>query len=359
MTIEVALLAAVSDEAPSGENLELDGDFGALDRAARGKREEQYGSTIIPAEPPDWKETEALALSLQERTHDLRVLTHLAVARLNLQGIAAFAGVLAQIRLQIEQRWESVHPQLDPEDDNDPMLRSNALLRLQDPAVVLRPMRDVALATSAQTGPVSWRDIAIFRGAIEAEEGQEKKTEALIRGAFARSSPERLATLEEGLALALAEAKAIPGVFDDKAGSGQGPDLSNLQKLLFDIQKEVRAFRPAEDAPEPEPLPEAAEPAGGSGGFAEAAPAAGRAAAKPIYSLRSITAVSSRDDAVYLLELASSYFRSNEPSSPLPMLIDRCRRLATMEFMDILRDLAPDGLNQAQMIAGPQQDGYS
>jgi type VI secretion system protein ImpA len=358
MAIDVALLPAISDEAPSGENLELDGDFGALDRAARGKREEQYGSTIIPAEPPDWKETETLALALQERTHDLRILTHLAIARLNLYGIPKFAEVLGQIRREIEERWESVHPQLDPEDDNDPMLRSNALLRLQDPGNVLKPMRDLALAASPQTGPVCWRDIAIFRGAIEAEEGQEKMTEALIRGAFSRTAPERLAALEEGIDVALAESKAIPRAFDDKAGSGQGPDLSNLQKLLFDIQKEVRAFRPAEDAPEPEPLPEGA-PAAPEGAEAGAAAPAARAAAKPIYSIRSITSVPSRDDAIYLLELAAGYFRSNEPSSPVPMLIDRCRRLAAMEFMEILRDLAPDGLNQAQMVAGPQQEGVS
>jgi type VI secretion system protein ImpA len=360
MAIDVSLLPPVSDDAPSGANLELEADFGALDRAARGKREEQYGSTVIPAEPPDWKETERLALELQERSHDLRVLTHLAIARLNLSGIPAFAEVLGQIRRQIEERWETVHPQLDPEDDNDPMLRSNALLRLQDPANVLKPMRDLPLAASPQTGPVTWRDIAIFRGAIEAEEGHEKMTEALIRGAFARTQPERLAALEEGLELALAETKSIPRVFDEKAGSGQGPDLGALQKLLFEMQKEVRAFRPAAGA-EPEPLPEAAAeaPAGEGEPAGAAAPVAARGAAKPIYTIRSITAVPSRDDAIYLLELAADYFRANEPSSPLPMLIDRCRRLAAMEFMDILRDLAPDGLNQAQMIAGPQPEGYS
>ncbi len=73
-------------------------------------------------------------------------------------------------------------------------------------------------------------------------------------------------------------------------------------------------------------------------------------------SLRSIAALTSRDDALRALELAAAFFRANEPSSPLPLLIDRACRLATLPFMDILRDLAPDGLQQAQVIAGPQQD---
>ena len=43
-------------------------------------------------------------------------------------------------------------------------------------------------------------------------------------------------------------------------------------------------------------------------------------------------------------------------SSPLPLLIDRAKRLAPMPFLDILRDLAPDGLAQAQTIAGTLPD---
>ena len=55
---------------------------------------------------------------------------------------------------------------------------------------------------------------------------------------------------------------------------------------------------------------------------------------------------------LYLLELVASYFRDNEPSNPAPLLIDRARRLATMNFIDILRDLAPDGMTQVQIVAG-------
>jgi len=34
------------------------------------------------------------------------------------------------------------------------------------------------------------------------------------------------------------------------------------------------------------------------------------------------------------------------------MLIERAQRLATMGFFDILRDLAPNGIDQAQIVAG-------
>jgi type VI secretion system protein ImpA len=62
--------------------------------------------------------------------------------------------------------------------------------------------------------------------------------------------------------------------------------------------------------------------------------------------------LNSREDALHALELAAAYFRTNEPSSPLPLLIDRAKRLAPLPFLEILRDLAPDGLAQAQTVAG-------
>jgi type VI secretion system protein ImpA len=344
-------LADISVDAPSGENMEFDPDFGALDRACQGKPEAQYGDTIIPAVPPEWKEARSLAQSLLERTRDLRILVQLAMARLNLDGVPGYAEVLSQIRHQLEERWDSVHPQLDPEDDNDPTLRANALFRLQDPLHVMRVLRDMPLAASQMTGPVTWRDISAFEGTVEPEQGRERMTEAFIRGAFARTNAAGLAALTAAVGSALADVAAIPAAFDARAGYGTGPDLSNLSKLLGDIQQKLRRFEPRADEPEPEAEPE--RPAAGPAGGGEE-PA--RAAAKGFASIRSITSVSRRDDALYLLEVASGYFRANEPSSPVPMLIDRARRLATMDFMDVLRDLAPDGLNQAQVIAGPQPE---
>ena len=342
--LDANTLHDLSDDAPAGENLELDPEFGALERAAQGKPETQYGDVINAATPPDWKEAEACAVALLERTRDLRVLAHLAVARLHVGGPLAYAQVLAQIRNQIENRWEQVHPHLDPEDGNDPTLRSNALFRLQDPANVLRPLRDLPLASTPQTGPVSWRDIATFRGQIEPEPGREKRTEAFIRAAFGKTDREQLQILSDGIGMALEEATAIPAAFEAKAGAGSGPDFTNLAKLLAGLQKELQAFEPAaaesaESGPEPGEAQEADAPASKQQALA---------------SVRSIDGVNSRDDALYLLELAATYFRTYEPSSPLPLLIDRARRLAAMDFMDILRDLAPEGVGQAEIVVvGP------
>jgi type VI secretion system protein ImpA len=346
------MLADLSEEAPAGEDLENDPDFTAMERAAERKPETQHGDVITPAEPPNWKEVDALASSLLERTRDLRVLVHQAVARLNLTGIPVFSQSLARIAQLLETRWEVVHPRLDPEDDNDPTLRANTLSRLRDERNVLRPLREIPLARSPQTGPVSWRDIAIFLGILEPEEGKEKPNEALIRDAFNRTNQQQLQALHEAVDLSVSQVASISTTFDNLAGPYL--DLESLTKLLSDIQRALKRFEPIAgqepvEATESGTEVEAEADAGATGGSSQAAAGGAR---RPIMSIRSITNLSGRDDALYLMELVASYFRASEPSSPVPLLIDRARRLANMDFIDILRDLAPDGIGQAQIVAG-------
>jgi type VI secretion system protein ImpA len=352
----------LSAEMPAGENLELDVEYGALERAALGRPETQYGETITPATPPDWHEAETTALRLLERTRDLRIMVHLAVARLHLSGVPAFADILTQIRLQLEKHWAEVHPQLDAEEDNDPTLRSNVLYQLGDPARVQRPLRDLPLANAARTGPVSWRDIEVFLGAVEPDPGKKKPTEALIRDAFEKTDQTALAHLRQAVDQAVQDVMAIPVIFEAAAGPGTGPTgagrhFNDLSKLLVDIQKGLRRFEviPAQEPVSMEPVPLEQVPVEKMGvpeSTSDQSEAVPQTIVRRTAGARSIAAITTRDDALYLLELASAYFRTYEPSSPVPMLIGRAQRLARMEFMEILRDLAPDGLGQAQVIAG-------
>jgi type VI secretion system protein ImpA len=343
------LLADIDEAAPAGENLEFDIEFGGLERAAAGKPEQQYGGVVIPAEDPDWKEVRAQAESLLTRTRDLRVLVQLALAELHLEGIAGFAVALDVIRKLLDAKWPHLHPQLDPDDDNDPTLRANALLSLADPGRVLRKLRDMPLANSARSGPVSWRDMEIAAGAMEPVEGREKLSESVLRGAFQDTDQARLASLREGLVLAIASAAGIPAAFDANAGFGTGPDLSGLAKLLRETQRYVDRYAP-QGAPGEQ---EAEDAAPGNTAVGEPAPAAGRAAG---VSAASLSAVTTRADAMRLLDLVLDYYRRYEPSSPLPLLLERARRLADKNFIDILRDLAPDSVSQAQFVTGARDD---
>jgi type VI secretion system protein ImpA len=50
------------------------------------------------------------------------------------------------------------------------------------------------------------------------------------------------------------------------------------------------------------------------------------------------------------------FYAKNEPSSPVPLLLQRAKRLVSKSFLDVLRDLVPDGLNQAMLFHGPKEE---
>lgn len=350
--IEPLALPEVADEPPAGPDLEYDPDFLAMKQAAAGSAESQFGDTVEGAVAADWKEVTNKAMDLLGRSRDLRVLVMLAAAHVNMKNLPGFASTLMTIRQQIETTWAEVHPLLDPEEPEDTQVRSNALLDLKDARRMLRPLREVPLAVPPRgQSPVTWRDIAVASGAMEAEPGREKMSAAEIRGGFAATEPARLLAVGEALDVIAAELAAIPRAFDAHAGVGQGPDFDPLPKLVRDMRMEVTRYQDTSGEGAAEDTA-GGEEGGEEGETEERAPRAARGGGRSFTSLRSITALESREDALHALTLASSYFRLNEPSSPLPLLIDRAARLSSMPFMDILRDLAPDGLLQAQTVAG-------
>jgi len=66
--------------------------------------------------------------------------------------------------------------------------------------------------------------------------------------------------------------------------------------------------------------------------------------------------ISSRQDAIRAIVAAVLFFRKYEPSSPVPILLERARRLVSKGFMEVLEDIAPDGLAQARIVGGIRGD---
>jgi type VI secretion system protein ImpA len=81
------LLTETPAEPPCGPDLTYDNDFQAMESAAQGKAEQQFGETVIPAEPPDWRDVERQASALMLRTKDLRVAVLLCRAWTILHGL--------------------------------------------------------------------------------------------------------------------------------------------------------------------------------------------------------------------------------------------------------------------------------
>jgi type VI secretion system protein ImpA len=50
------------------------------------------------------------------------------------------------------------------------------------------------------------------------------------------------------------------------------------------------------------------------------------------------------------------FYRHNEPSSPVPLILQRAQRLVDKDFISIMSDLTPEALQQLQIITGAKTD---
>lgn len=340
-TIDVdALLLEVEADAPCGPNLEYDPGFVALEQEALGKPEVQYGDTITPAVPPDWKVVRKSATGLLERSRDLRLAVHLLRANLALFGIAGMADVIGLIERLLDERWDSVHPELDPDDGDDPTLRINSLAILADLGL-LRDLKDATLVNLPGLGPLTIKLIEIANGEVAPPAGQEKIAINSLESALADVAADQLAADIDALGRALESAVNIETTLVRQVGSSQALNLDALVKPLRKAHEFLTRQQQVEQAQDADSADSADLPGG--------AAATGGGPARAAIS----GDIASRDDVVRMLDKLVRYYASHEPSSPIPILLERAKRLVPMNFFEIMQDLAPDGIAQLTVIRGP------
>ncbi|MBU0755710.1 MAG: type VI secretion system protein TssA [Planctomycetes bacterium] len=351
------LMQEVSPEDPCGVDLVYDPVFGELERAAQGKPEQQMGETFIPPQPPDWSEVKRIAMDLTSRTKDLRVVVYLTRALLNTDGLAGFCDGMNLLRLLLEKHWDGVHPMLDPEDDNDPTMRVNTMISLCDAMTTLKNLQELPLVESRAMGRFSLRDIMTAKGKWEAPasgEGNALPALSTIEAAFLDCAPEGLQGTEKGIHKTIEHAEAVDALFDERVGAELKPDFSPLLAVLKEM-KYVLADQMGRRG-----LGET------GGGEAKNVPGAGQeetaavnidappADAPPVRqpTVSAPGEIRSREDAIRALDGVCAFFKKTEPSSPVPLLLERAKRLVAQDFLSIMRDLAPDGLSQVETISG-------
>ncbi|WUR11065.1 type VI secretion system protein TssA [[Empedobacter] haloabium] len=332
-----ALQQAVDGADTCGPNLEYDPAFQELERNLVGKPEVQYGTTITAAVPPDWKTVRRQAVELLARTRDLRVAVALARAVLALDGLPGFARALQAIEAMLTAHWDGVHPQLDAEDNNDPTLRINSLAPLTDPATVLRELHDTAFVQLPGLGPLSLRQLEYANGEVPVPAGQVALAPASIEQAFAAVPQEAVQGALAAARQAHASVSAIETLLGERVGNTQAPNLAPLLRSLARIVAAVQPHVQQETAPA---QAEAAGPA-----------SMAVAAAAPVQGLSGD--ILDRDDVLLAIDKLLAYYQRHEPSSPVPLLLERARRLVPKTFMEVIEDLAPDGVSQLLVIRGP------
>lgn len=329
---------------PCGDDLVYDPDFIAFEQAIKGKPEQQVGDSIQEAEPPNWREVRKNAELLLSRSRDLRVLVSFLRSLIATEGFTGFNNGILLIKLLVEQHWDTIHPQLDPDDDNDPTERVNILMSLCDNETILRPLQQSPLIESKGLGRLSFRDVAMATGKMTIANAENAITSSTIDAAVQDVELENLQQIFTAISSSLDNLNALESFVTEQVGINDAPNFGELRNFL----KQTKAI-----------LSEWIEKRGGGEAIGMDEEAIDGDSIKDGLGVekKSVTGViNNTQDVIKALNLVCEYYKKYEPSSPIPMFIDRAIRLVGKNFMDVLNDIAPAGIDEAKVVLGKQDE---
>ena len=342
--LDQTLIDPLSADAPCGVDLEDSPTLSALDtirlfgqsqspEAPPPKADPDDKDREKPKEkpPPDWNFIKTSSYDALAKSKDLRLLTYLGAAMLRTDGLPAFCETLSVGSAWLENYWPEVYPRVD----EDAVARRNVLNCFADPMAVVDRVWRMPLVASRQHGRFGLREVDLATGFAPPGKDEVKPDEKLIRAAFAEMPLDELTGLEASVSNGIAALNTIDGKMRSEGGPDVAPDFDALtanfvrMKHFLRAQLEVRTGTAAASA------------TGEAGGAAAAGYAGG--------------AIASHQDAIRALDAVADFFRRNEPSSPVPMFLERAKRLVAKDFLEVLADIAPEALPAVRAVGGIRQ----
>ena len=158
------------------------------------------------------------------------------------------------------------------------------------------------------------------------------------------ADPDQLVAWAQATAAALADAEGIESALTEQVGALRSTSFDSLTDVLKKISQILagQVERRGLGAQPQEPAAE--ETSGGSGeggaggdldldaligGLDSGAPSSPAPVAADV--------IRSRDDVIRLLDKICEYYAQSEPSSPVPLLLRRAKRLVSLDFLSLLR----------------------
>ena len=336
--MDVQLLSgAITAELPCGEDLEQSSVLMELE-AFR-----VFGQMVpLPGDPwqttassksVDWRTIRDLSFSGLQRSRDLRVVTHLAAAVLRIEGLREFLALLPIAAGWLRDYPDAVYPLFD----GDGIAQANTLAGLADPMAIVEPLRRTPFAAHRQVGTCSLRDLDLARGNVKPAEGEEPPGEAQLLAVVIALPAEELQSLAAAVNAALEAISEMESILRTRTNGAAIPNVDRLRRELLRLSELLDEQQQQRTDAAPAQTSSAAS-AAEAGGVVTAVSQPGK--------------IASRQDAIQALEAVAEFFRRNEPSSVVPLFVDRAKRLVGRDFLEIISDVAPDALSQVRQAGG-------
>lgn len=344
------LLAPVSADNPCGPDLEDANDPAYVEfmDLTKGKEEEHVDtftdssgrenkSVNMVRVDPNWTEILSKASALLNRSKQIKIMLWVTVAALQKHGFAGLRDGLTLIKNALERYWDTIHP--EPSDREILVMRLRELSpdNPEEGDLRLLPrLRDTVLLTN---GPVSMRlyDYLTASGMLKMKEGEKAAfADATTAKSFiSQAHPTQMADR-------LAEVIACSDALDDIARIVTEKMPSDTL-VLTGIKKLIGYARKALEGGAPAAAEASAANAAAPGATYAVTPGGSPAASGDITTPAAVIAA---------LDRIIDYYDRSEPSSPVPMILSRAKRLVGKKFSEAILDLAPDAIKDLERIVG-------
>lgn len=327
--------ASPFEQGDCGPNLEYDNAYLELQQAAIGKPESQFEA----ATPPDWNAVELGALALLERSRDLRLVALWAESQLNLKGLSHLPQGLNAFAALLENAWPQVNPPLD---EGDPYARLNVVESLGFGGSFFQSLRNCIVVRNPRIGELRLKDFEVLTGNSPGAELPvvRDQVEQFFR------SPEGMVLGLHGLidsclqGFARIQSALIPHVESDRL-----PQLPEVKSLFVHL----RSCLPA-------PVMEQNSTTAPPNALCESNSAIKQLATAQAQTFSAAHGIQSRAQALAAIDQVCSYLEQAEPTNPAQLLLKRARRLIDKNFMQLMKDLAPEALAEVAKIMGVNPD---
>jgi len=387
------LMAPFADGSPCGPDLRGDPEFRDIEDAP---------GDFATLKSPELLQVVARCDAFLQRTRDHAPALVALQAAVRTGNLMLANAALRLVKDYAEVYWDDFHP--GPADEMA-MARINEISALARPAAMTLPLQRIAIAAMpapSQQGftaamialacdPVAeWSSADEEALATQVEAGQMSATQARavrpnregartlrlimrVLSADARAADAEAdvggedldlpADMVRGLAVGLVGQVADAGlqlqqmsdllydlnaVYDARAGDSAslGSVFSLLKAIIGDLDRFVATF-PAEEAAMAFDDAAAVAPADGVAGGAPAV-------ATPRGFV--VTTPQSRADVLQAIDAIARFYTEREPTSPVPLMLNRVRSWIGMNFIELMREIAPDGLHEAEkLLASPSE----
>lgn len=317
------LLVPVAGDDPVGPDLSYDPDRGVIEACFESGFSEDGDTSDV-----NWADVINRICKQLERTKDIWLPVYMMRAgaisgRLNV--VATGAEVLAGL---LEAYWDTVHPQLDEYGLQGRITPCGSLARIPE---FLRPLRKIVLVSHPRLGSYSAVDLERFE-----VNGDGESDFGMFRAAINDIDRSELVEVMEKLTGIKSALERVDRTFASQTG-GDGPNLQPTYDTLDQIRRAVAAYAGAGEGTTDAETKVGEPDIGSPQDTASSTP-------------RGVGRIDSREDVIRALDAIAEYYGRREPSSPIPVVLQRARQWVPLDFLAILEDIAPGGLDEATRV---------